>query len=713
MEFVSPRKKRRTVDETFTTPKKLRTDSLISSLSNTNAATPFKSPSKHISNQNTTSASTTFPSHLARLLSIQTSLQHALSVGLATSAVAPCVDTGRVPNVLTHVSLTSAMGFNFTCEVDDLKRLCWLWEWDGLAFDVAETKETSQTRHLQTTESQGDEDDDNPFIDSASTRSSNNDNTDWTRGAMGFIITPTTHFIRNEGRRIPAYGIGIEVDIDFAEGKGGGMAAVARWTAEGEGRKKELEKKLKRWIQIQTKQDDTKDEDEDKETEIPFVPLASLPTLVKFSTKLSSLTTLLQSKSKGSTPLSTPSSRKLLTNTPSSRNAVRQFVFPTPKKNTLPFPSTPQTPIESPARSIKSFTDSPSIGNSTPRYRPRSISPTKSAGLSLLSRSIANQTADEQANLSVVLPNMDPTPKAKSASGHKLSNNIPHAPFLSFPSDAADEVERSGLSSGSNIESNQGDLIHEVSLDKVDKINKQTPPFSLPLAIPFPQTPSTRGRVIQVETPRSNIPGTPSSTHSNTTDTPRRAALYERIRLKSLSEETPSKSGPKRVVEDGGSMTREQLRLLGQEEMRRRVLLGRLDEVAATVWAAFSSPAQTSSTPLSVARKRRTMRRDEIVRVVVSSSRVPISAADAGDSVTLLMDLCPFFLQPLVIEGEEWVEMPASNPNSLITPPSPRRKDISGEEVRNRSPKSVRMEPKGGLREVRERIRRETEECSI
>lgn len=38
--------------------------------------------------------------------------------------------------------------------------------------------------------------------------------------------------------------------------------------------------------------------------------------------------------------------------------------------------------------------------------------------------------------------------------------------------------------------------------------------------------------------------------------------------------------------------------------------------------------------------------------------------ADAQDSVVLLMNLCPFFLKPLIIDGEEWVEMPASNPNN-------------------------------------------------
>lgn len=142
------------------------------------------------------------------------------------------------------------MGFKVTCDIDDIKRLCWLWEWDGVSVDSEKTGDTTQTRRPQVAEA--DEDEDNPFIDSGSSRplKSNNGNADWIRGASGFIITPATHFVKGEGRRVPAYGIGIEVEINLAEGKGGGMASVARWTAEGDGRKKELEKKLKRWIEV-------------------------------------------------------------------------------------------------------------------------------------------------------------------------------------------------------------------------------------------------------------------------------------------------------------------------------------------------------------------------------------------------------------------------------------------------------------------------------
>lgn len=243
---------------------------------------------------------------------------------------------------------------------------------------------------------------------------------------------------------------------------------------------------------------------------------------------MSSLTALFKSKS---TPLSTPSPQKSITSTPSSRRTVKEFAVPTvTARSSVPFPSTPRTPIESPNKPIDS------LANTTPRYRPRSTSPTKSAGLSLLSRSITDQTVKNGSDLAVTLP--------KST-------------------DRQNQIEDVFLSETEN-NSNINLLIRPV-------------PFP-------PQTPSTHGRTgIQAETPRSSlVPITPSSTHSNTAATPRRAALLERIRLKSFSEETPSKNGAKR---EGGNITREQLKSLGQEEMKRRVLLGRLDEVAATVWA--------------------------------------------------------------------------------------------------------------------------------
>jgi hypothetical protein len=348
-------------------------------------------------------------------------LQHALSLALARSAVSPSIDTGRVPNVLDHLSLSTAMGFTVNCDINDLKRLCWLWEWDGES--VPESKRPKVAV----------DDDDNPFLVPDAPR-------EWTRGAMGLIVTPTTHLVRSEGKRVPAYGIGIEVEMDLASGKGGGMAAVARWTAEGESRRQALEAKLRTWAKVcrsapQNIQYSSADRTHQLNTEetVPMLPLADLPTL-PVTSKLTSLTKIFARSSSASPPKATAS------HPVSARRTPKEFV--------VPFPSTPQTPYSSPIK---------------------------------------------------------PPPDLQTW-------------------------------------------------------RTRTPPT--------PQTPAR-----QTRSGASTVPQTPT--------TSRRAALYERVRQKSL---TSTPSGVERS--DGlEPVSKEKMRLLGQEELKRRCILGRLDEVAATVWA--------------------------------------------------------------------------------------------------------------------------------
>lgn len=176
---------------------------------------------------------TPLPANLSRLLNIQTALQHALSHALATCALSPSSDTGVVRDVLTHISLTNYSGLSTTFEVDDLRRLCWLWEWDG--------------KKIPSTKEADDEDEDNPFLD---TPEAPTPPKDWSRGGMGFVVTSTTHFTRSGGTRVPAYGIGIEVEIDIDKDMGGGMAAVARWTADSESRKTQFKSNLEKWFKV-------------------------------------------------------------------------------------------------------------------------------------------------------------------------------------------------------------------------------------------------------------------------------------------------------------------------------------------------------------------------------------------------------------------------------------------------------------------------------
>ena len=175
------------------------------------------------------------PTHLSRLYNIQTALQHALSHALASSAISPSAETGILRNVLNNHTLAAYSGLSVKLDVDDLSRLCWLWEWTG---DVVPPASKS---------CRANEDDSNPFLEDLSPSQQPRD---WTRGSMGFIISPTSHFSKPSKSRIPAYGIGIEVEMDLDKDMGSGMASVARWTADGEKRRRVLLSKLRRWVEV-------------------------------------------------------------------------------------------------------------------------------------------------------------------------------------------------------------------------------------------------------------------------------------------------------------------------------------------------------------------------------------------------------------------------------------------------------------------------------
>jgi len=134
------------------------------------------------------------------------------------------------------MSLTTYAGFGTSFDIDDLKRLCWIWEWDGNSIAGTDTKVKS-------------EEEDNPFLESSV---SNPPPVEWTRGSMGLILSSATHYSRVDRKRVPAYGIGIEVEMDIDKDMGGGMAAVARWTATAGKRRSEFRNKLERWITVST-----------------------------------------------------------------------------------------------------------------------------------------------------------------------------------------------------------------------------------------------------------------------------------------------------------------------------------------------------------------------------------------------------------------------------------------------------------------------------
>ncbi|KAG6890883.1 hypothetical protein C0995_000840 [Termitomyces sp. Mi166 len=584
---VSPKKKRCPpidADGTTFTPKKLR-----------RLAPPTPPPT---TSRRAKKAAAELPDHLARLDRIHTALQHALSHALATCAVPPASDTGIVRNVLNHLSLSTYTGFPTQFDTDDLRRLCWVWEWDAKTLPAAGSGSGPTA----------DDSEENPFLITPSSPGASA-YTEWTRGGMGLVLSPTTHHSKRDRKRVPAYGIGIEVEMDIDKDMGGGMAAVARWTATSETRRSEFSSKLRAWVDLHP-----------DASPVPSIPRADLPELA-MPAKISALTRTLASASpKGAiSSLSLPSAPGSPSRSPTkspTKRALRDFA--------VPFP-------------ITSALDSPTKKNSVlfPVSAPLK-SPTKAT--------------------SVLFPQ---TPSRRAGAGADLFS--PRTPATSITSEFDFDPETPTHQKGKNA---------------------------------------------------ATVPQTPTSS--------RRQALYERVRQKSLTA-SPTKTPSSEVR--GGKLTRDQMLKMGQEEMRRRCLLGRLGGVAESVWMLFSTPVPGSSaTPTG--RKRRALPTAEVVTAVIKSSPVPISTAEANESLSMLANLCPFFIKELDIAGKEWLEMPAANPAAsaadvegspskkkkvpLSPGPAIKGKHESAEELVTRSPRRVKREA-GGLREVREIIRRELE----
>ncbi|KAJ7795453.1 hypothetical protein B0H14DRAFT_3554121 [Mycena olivaceomarginata] len=214
---VSPRKKRCPPerDDDTTTPKKLRTVAPSHRITSSRKAIESRTPQ--------------LPPHLSRLHTIHTGLQHALSHALATCAVSPTSDTGIVRNVLNNLSLSTYSGLSTRFEVDDLRRLCWIWEWDEIT---------------QPSVASSSSEDENPFLE----EKANPKGLD--AGCNGHRPQSCHSPFKGRRQRVPAYGIGIEVDMDINKDMPGGMAAVARWTTAGQGRREAFRKKLDHWVTL-------------------------------------------------------------------------------------------------------------------------------------------------------------------------------------------------------------------------------------------------------------------------------------------------------------------------------------------------------------------------------------------------------------------------------------------------------------------------------
>ncbi|KAH7103048.1 hypothetical protein BKA62DRAFT_616979 [Auriculariales sp. MPI-PUGE-AT-0066] len=595
--FASPKKKRVLVDDSVTTPKRQRVMRNSTPSSGTSATTP-------------SSSSSALPSQLARIQSLQQVIQSALAQGLATSGIAPDLDTGRVPNVINHVGLAASAGsmlLSFVPTEQDIRRICWMWEWDAKALPSSPTSSKTSSAKAGPTAGDVGDDDDNPFLvpSALPQHSSKATPSDWRRGGMGFVLSPTTHFVRSDNRRVPAYGIGIQADVQgdidqgigYGSGKVGGMASLARWTSEGKRRMKELERKLERWLELHP------------EIDAPLPPLADLPPLIppaapkEDNPKRAELTEVLMSPSPGGT--------------------MRHKLRPS-----LEAPG-------SPTRASPSKRPFPTLGLQQQRIF---SSPSR----------VNSRIVDEDDNM---LPRVPfPSLGAVTTPSRGLPPQTPSTNRIMGPPSAS--PTKGSPTKGSDAGS-------------------------------VPTTPSTSGRV------------TPTSGSS------RRDALYERVRKR--SESNNSTPTTKRIVSAPGTPAHTE----EMDKLRKAALLSRLADVAESVWMLFSNSStaniSSSASGLAMGRRRRSMQASEVVRAVKNSSAVPISESEAHDSLTMICDLCPFFLKHELVNGDGWFEMPASS-STAVAPPSPGAP--SALELLSRSPIKVKNEA-GSLREVRERIQRE------
>lgn len=154
---------------------------------------------------------------------------------------------------------------------------------------------------------------------------------------------------------------------------------------------------------------------------------------------------------------------------------------------------------------------------------------------------------------------------------------VPNIPYSALPRLPAAPV----TAPTSALARNLLDSTARKSLSKASDVPFPTPSSSLSRGLPLrPESPVKAllgepfTRPITPETPRHNttIPQTPT--------TSRRAALMERVRLKSLN--TPSKGSVQ--ITSRNAEGEEVSRTIGPEDVKRRLLLGRLSGVAEAVW---------------------------------------------------------------------------------------------------------------------------------
>ncbi|WVQ66482.1 uncharacterized protein L199_004663 [Kwoniella botswanensis] len=296
-----------------------------------------------------------------------------------------------------------------------------------------------------------------------------------------------------------------------------------------------------------------------------------------------------------------------------------------------------------------------------------------------------------------------PTP---TTSENSTRSSIPPIPVLPLP-----HLPSSTLLPSANLFSSFSSPTTTLTPQKAHPIPSTDSPKTAGLSDPFELTDEKddkKGKVVR--------PGSVDE---------RRQAMMDRIKARSGNSKNPLST----LGSSAGGMKRTNLLSAAgqQEELKRRSTLSRLEGIAEGVWMMFSAPSPGPSTLPSAPRgRRKAIPMTEVADVIVKSSKTPISTAEATSSLQLLTGLCPFFLTIKQIGKQDWLEMPSTlaappSPGSSSTiaqppsvnggrlaPPSPSTPGRASTSVELAGPASPgRVRRVGGLREVRERIRRE------
>jgi len=213
----------------------------------------------------TNSTITNLPSHLDTLLSLHRALDLSLSLHIATKPpiLPPISDRQSDGSAVVKLEgLVSFIGVKESVErisgrtfgMGELRRLRWLWEWDGSLDAVPDDLRPEQGWKGKSKEGTTGDDQ----LMSSSTPSSH------LSTSSSYLLTPTRTIDPRSSRRTHTYGIGITLILTPSEvvsagntllgsrgvGSAAGMGAVGRWSAGGERRAKEVEEKWKRWREI-------------------------------------------------------------------------------------------------------------------------------------------------------------------------------------------------------------------------------------------------------------------------------------------------------------------------------------------------------------------------------------------------------------------------------------------------------------------------------